>query len=167
MSEQDAPLDFDAESEFAGPGAAPAGLPEAPTPAPPPPPAPEAASPGAPASPPAHAAPSVTAATRPDVAAMLQEQRINNAFLVELIGGVVGFLGVGHMYVGRTNDGLVRLIGWWLIVGATWTTIALLSAIAIGLCMIPGAIAIQMGVPVYSAIRLRQTLLAEAGLPQR
>ncbi len=38
----------------------------------------------------------------------------NTVFLIELIAGFFGFLGVGYLYVGRTNDGIIRLIIWLL-----------------------------------------------------
>jgi TM2 domain-containing membrane protein YozV len=98
--------------------------------------------------------------------AMVQDQRINNAFILELVGGVLGFLGLGYMYVGRTSDGVIRLVVWWLVIGAMWTTITLLSAVLVGLCLVPLGIAVQLGGPIYSALQLKKLLLAEAGLPQ-
>jgi hypothetical protein len=106
-------------------------------------------------------------AAQPPAAADAQVQRINNAFILELVGGVFGLLGIGYMYVDRTNDGVLRLVGWWLLLGVMWTTIALLSAILIGLCFIPGAIVVQFGVPIYSAMQLKKQLLVEAGLPSQ
>jgi hypothetical protein len=32
--------------------------------------------------------------------------------LIELVGGIFGLLGLGYLYAGRTNDGLIRLVAW-------------------------------------------------------
>ena len=57
-----------------------------------------------------------------------EEQRRNNAFLIELVGGLVGLLGLGYVYAGRTTDGLVRLVGWWIVLATMWTVVATLTA---------------------------------------
>ena len=90
-------------------------------------------------------------------------QRASNAFIIELIAGLLGFLGIGYMYAGRT-DGVVRLVAWWFGMAVMWTAVGLLSIVLIGLCLIPGALVIQFGVPIYSATQLRKSLLAESGL---
>src|SRR5689334_11741152 len=35
------------------------------------------------------------------------------ALVLEIVLGVFGFLGVGHLYAGRTNLGIALLLGWW------------------------------------------------------
>lgn len=89
-----------------------------------------------------------------------REQRINNAFLIELVGGFLGFLGLGYIYAGRTNDGLIRLIAWWVLIGAMWTAVSLLTIVVIGLCLIPGALIVQFGGPIWSASELKKEMQA-------
>jgi TM2 domain-containing membrane protein YozV len=92
-------------------------------------------------------------------------QRISNAFILELIAGLLGFLGIGYMYAGRTDDGVVRLVVWWLVVAGMWTTVTMLSMVLIGLCLVPVALVVQFGGPIYSATQLRKTLLAQTVPP--
>ena len=40
----------------------------------------------------------------------------STAFVLELLLGLFGFLGIGWVYSGRTTLGIVMLIGWWVIV---------------------------------------------------
>jgi hypothetical protein len=39
-----------------------------------------------------------------------------NAFWLEFLLGIFGFLGIGWIYAGHLPTGLVMLIGWWVIV---------------------------------------------------
>ena len=88
----------------------------------------------------------------------------NTAFLLELIGGFLGFLGLGNLYVGRTNDGILRLIGWFLYLGITYVIIVALSAVIIGFICIPFQLALQIGVPIWSAMNLKNSLLQDQSL---
>jgi hypothetical protein len=90
------------------------------------------------------------------------EQRVNNAFLIEAVGGFLGFLGLGYIYAGRTEDGLVRLVGWWIAMAAMWTAVGLLTAVLIGVCLWLPAVAVQLGVPLWSASQLKLAMEAEA-----
>ncbi len=83
----------------------------------------------------------------------------NTAYLVELVGGLFGLLGIGYFYVGRTNDGVLRLILFLLYNITAWTIIALLSALVIGLCFIPVQIVVQVLVAVWSANTLKKSLM--------
>ncbi len=84
----------------------------------------------------------------------------NTVFLIEMVGGFFGFLGLGYFYVGRTNDGILRLI-LWLVYGVTATiTISLLLAIFIGIICIPIQLVIQVGVPFWSANTLKTDMLS-------
>lgn len=38
----------------------------------------------------------------------------NTALIIEIIAGLFGFLGIGCLYAGKTFDGIIRLIGWWI-----------------------------------------------------
>lgn len=82
----------------------------------------------------------------------------NTAFLIELIGGFFGLLGIGYLYVGRTNDGIIRLVAWLAYIAVAWIAIGLLSVIVIGVLCIPVQIIIQIGVPIWSALSLKNQL---------
>jgi TM2 domain-containing membrane protein YozV len=82
----------------------------------------------------------------------------NTAFLLELIPGLFGFLGIGYLYVGRTNDGIIRLAAFLIYNLIAWIAIFALSLVIVGLCLIPFQLAIQIGVPIWSALQLRKEL---------
>jgi hypothetical protein len=82
----------------------------------------------------------------------------NSAFMLELLPGLIGFLGIGHIYSGDIAGGLLRLIIWPMIVGFAWVTISFLMFILVGFCLIPVMIVIQIIVPVLSAFHLRKRL---------
>jgi TM2 domain-containing membrane protein YozV len=84
----------------------------------------------------------------------------NTAFLIEMVGGFFGFLGLGYFYVGRTNDGVLRLLIW-LAYGITaYIIITLLLAVIIGIICIPIQLVIQVGVPFWSANTLKNDMLS-------
>jgi len=84
----------------------------------------------------------------------------NTAFLVEFLGGLFGFLGIGYIYVGRTNDGVLRLVLWLLYDLIAGITIAALVALIVGFVCIPFQLVIQVGVPLWSATTLKNELLS-------
>jgi hypothetical protein len=90
----------------------------------------------------------------------------NTAFLPELIAGFLGLLGIGYIYAGRTNDGVIRLI-LWLAYGLTAACIiALLLTVVVGFVCIPVQLVIQIGVPLWSAYVLKGELESGAvGVP--
>ena len=67
----------------------------------------------------------------------------NTAFLLELVGGFLGLLGLGYLYVGKTSDGVIRLIGWIVYDMIAFVTISLLLAVFIGIICIPIQLIIQ------------------------
>lgn len=76
------------------------------------------------------------------------DNRAQNALIIEIAAGILGFLGIGHMYGGRTGLGVALLIGWWV-------GIAVLTAIAttgIGACL---SLPLWIAVPVFSGIQAR------------
>jgi TM2 domain-containing membrane protein YozV len=83
---------------------------------------------------------------------------VNTAFLIELVGGFFGILGLGYLYTGRTNDGILRLILWIIYDVVAAITISLLLAVFIGILCIPLQFAIQIGVPLWSANNLKNIL---------
>ena len=42
----------------------------------------------------------------------------NTAFVLEIVLGLFGFLGIGWVYAGRVPLGLILLVGWWLVVAS-------------------------------------------------
>jgi hypothetical protein len=102
-----------------------------------------------PGSPPGAPPPSVPPAPTND-----PQRQANIAFTLELVAGWLYFLGLGYLYVGRTNDGLVRLVGWWVVLSLSYVVSAH------GLCCV--APILHVAVPVWSAYTLRKKLLASA-----
>lgn len=92
----------------------------------------------------------------PEVVGELKDP--STAFLLELIPGLFGFLGIGYLYIGRTNDGVIRLAAFLVYNLLAWTAILVLSLVVVGLCLIPVQIAIQVGVPIWSALQLRKEM---------
>jgi hypothetical protein len=83
----------------------------------------------------------------------------NTAFLIELVGGMFGLMGLGYFYTGQMEAGVIRLIAWIAVLGIGWTITGVLSAILIGLCLIPVMLVVQFGVPFWSANQLKQGML--------
>jgi len=83
----------------------------------------------------------------------------NTAFLIELVGGFFGLLGLGYIYVGRSSEGVVRLVAWLLYDIVAGTIIALLLAVVVGVVCIPIQLVIQVGVPLWSASTLKNQVL--------
>lgn len=85
----------------------------------------------------------------------------NTVFIIELLAGLFGFLGIGYIYVGRTNEGIIRLVLWLIYDIAAWIIITLLMAIIIGCFCIPIQLIIHVGVPLWSASSLKKKLIEE------
>ncbi|HEX8681105.1 MAG TPA: hypothetical protein VF707_02250 [Ardenticatenaceae bacterium] len=98
----------------------------------------------------------------------LASKDADTAFLIELIGGIVGFLGVGYIYSGLTNAGLVRLIGNWVFwaVTATFFGICATLTLGFGACLFLPLIPIPFVIAYMSANDLKKSLqAAKAGMP--
>jgi TM2 domain-containing membrane protein YozV len=83
----------------------------------------------------------------------------NTAFLIEMVGGFFGLLGLGYIYVGRTEEGIIRLIAWLVYNIVAYVVIVLLSTVIIGCFCIPVQLVIQIGVPLWSANELKKKML--------
>ena len=83
----------------------------------------------------------------------------NTAFIIELVGGIFGLLGIGYLYAGRTNDGIMRLVLWIVYNAIAWIVISLLFTIIVGFVCLPFQLAIGIGVPIWSANTLKKELL--------
>lgn len=94
----------------------------------------------------------------------VQRYNPSNVFLIEMIPGFFGFLGVGYLYVGRTEEGIKRLIIFLVGIIIGWVAAIALSVVVIGLCLMPALIAAQIGIPIWSAIQLRRSLEAQVEL---
>ncbi len=96
----------------------------------------------------------------PGPAAAVRRQNPETAFLIEFLAGIFGLLGVGYIYAGQTNEGVVRLVVWLVYTILAWVVIGLLSAILVGVICIPFQLVLQIGVPLWSANRLKKQMLA-------
>jgi len=82
----------------------------------------------------------------------------NIAFILEFVGGFFGFLGIGHMYAGEINNGVVRLIVWMVVLWFSWIIVSFLTVCLVGLFLIPIVAAAQIGIPLWSAFDLKRRL---------
>ncbi len=86
----------------------------------------------------------------------------NTAFLIELVGGFFGLLGIGYMYAGRTNDGVIRLVAWLVYDVTAAIVISILLALLVGIVCIPIQLAVQIAVPLWSANALKNHMLGSS-----
>ena len=98
----------------------------------------------------------------PGPVAAVRKQNPETAFLIEFLAGIFGLLGIGYLYAGQTNEGVVRLVVWLVYTILAWVVIGLLSAILVGVICIPFQLVLQIGVPLWSANRLKKQMLAAA-----
>ncbi len=82
----------------------------------------------------------------------------STAFLIELVGGFFGFLGLGYIYVGRTQEGVTRLVIWLLYLVLSMCLWTIVFATVIGLICIPVPLVIQVVVPLWSANMLKKSM---------
>jgi TM2 domain-containing membrane protein YozV len=85
----------------------------------------------------------------------------NTAFVLELVLGFFGLLGIGYMYIGRTQDGVLRLLGWLVYNALAYIVISLLITVIIGFFCIPAQLAIQIVIPLWSASALKQSMMRQ------
>ena len=78
----------------------------------------------------------------------------NTAYLVELIGGLFGFFGIGYMYAGKTSEGVVRLV----IGIACNIIIGISAALTVGICAFI-ALPVYIVVAITSAGAIKNLLL--------
>ncbi len=77
------------------------------------------------------------------------------ALLLELLG-YLGFLGIGHVYAGKTGRGIALLIGWW-----AYLIIGIVSAfVLIGCLLLFGGLA----VPILSGLWIKNELEKERAM---
>lgn len=102
----------------------------------------------------------------------LASKDADTAFLIELVGGIFGLLGVGYIYSGLTNAGLVRLIGNWVFLTAGGAILGTCAAVigaltfGLGLCLFLPFLAIPIVIAYISANDLKKSIqAAKAGMP--
>jgi len=83
------------------------------------------------------------------------------AFVIELVGGMAGFLGLGHLYAGRFLHAFLLLVGWWVVIFVSLTPLSILSGTLGGFAIF--LVALLYLVPVASALWLRNALLQQRG----
>lgn len=80
----------------------------------------------------------------------------NTGLVLELLPGLFGFLGIGHIWAGEVALGVGLLIGYW-VAGAM---LAVLTLLTLGLlfCFFPIYLLLWPGAPIISAIVLQRRL---------
>lgn len=105
------------------------------------------------------------AAALPAPAAGPRKLLPETAFLIEFLAGIFGLLGFGYLAAGKTNDGIVRLVVWLVYTVLAWVVIGLQIQSVIGLVLtaicLPIQLVLQIGVPLWSANKLKRQLIAE------
>jgi hypothetical protein len=79
--------------------------------------------------------------------------------------GLIGFLGIGYLVANRIQDGIIRLVGFWILMTVGWIVTVILMTVLIGFCLIPVMLVASVGIPIWSALSLRNEL--EAQYPYR
>jgi nicotinamide riboside transporter PnuC len=82
----------------------------------------------------------------------------NTAMIIELVGGLFGLLGIGYLYTGQTEAGLIRLVVWIIYNAIAWIAIVILASFIIGCFCIPVQLIIQIGVPIWSGLTLKKNM---------
>ena len=78
------------------------------------------------------------------------------AMVIEIVAGLVGFLGVGHLLAGRVVPGIILLAGW-LIIGipVIWLFLPLVTC-GVGFCL---SIPLWIAGPIVSGLWLRGEMM--------
>ena len=80
------------------------------------------------------------------------------AFVLELVLGLFGILGIGYIYAGDTTNGILRLVIWIAVLTFSWVFISILMVFIIGICFVPVMLILQIAVPIWSAMSLKSKL---------
>ncbi|MGH2542902.1 MAG: hypothetical protein ACRDIB_08900 [Ardenticatenaceae bacterium] len=90
----------------------------------------------------------------------LTNKDADTAFILELVGGIFGLLGIGYLYAGLTNAGVVRLIGYWIGLTIMWSVFWVFATATFGLgaCFCFAPLAVQFIIPFFSANDLKQSM---------
>lgn len=82
------------------------------------------------------------------------ENRARNAMILEM-AGIVGLLGIGHLYSGRKGLGIGMLIGWFIIF---WPILVPIMFTGVFACIV---LPVNIGVSIYSGIQARDYVRAQ------
>lgn len=80
------------------------------------------------------------------------------AFLIELVGGIFGLFGLGHIYAGYQDIGIKRLVVGIVALVVLWTITSFLMALIIGCVIAPVLIGVQIYAAYVSAKGLREAI---------
>lgn len=87
----------------------------------------------------------------------------DTAFLIELVGGALGFFGLGYLYSGLTNSGIFRLVGGlvalFLLYGVCGTMLTIVT-FGFGACLLPLLWIGQVALAYFSANDLKEAVKA-------
>lgn len=83
----------------------------------------------------------------------------NTAYLLELVLGFFGLLGVGYFYTGRAQEAVPRFAGWLVYNAIAYVIISQLMQAVIGYICIPAQLVVQILVPFWSASMLKQSMM--------
>lgn len=75
------------------------------------------------------------------------------AMILNIIGTLLGFLGIGYLYIGQWQKFLVALLGYWFLIGLT----VFLMTVCIGIFLVP--VCIAFAVATIIDIQKQTTLL--------
>lgn len=81
----------------------------------------------------------------------------STAMIIEILAGFFGFLGIGYLYAGNTSGGILRLIGWWVVIAIG----TVMSFVTLGLgflCMGP----LMLAGPIISGVMLKNSMQVRA-----
>lgn len=84
----------------------------------------------------------------------------NLAFVIELVPGLLGFLGIGHMYAGNVLRGVALLLGWGVFLTLDFVLIFILgiATLGIGFCLLPLIGLFWLAGPIASAFWLKREM---------
>ncbi len=74
----------------------------------------------------------------------------NTALILEIIFGIFGLLGIGHVYTNRTALGIGLMVGWWIyiVIAATISSLTL----GIAACIF---VPLSLVIPIISGVQAR------------
>lgn len=75
------------------------------------------------------------------------------AMILEILPGLFGFLGIGHIYAGYTTTGILLLIGWMVAI----VVMSIISGLTLGvglICQVP----LMIVGPVVSGLMLKSNM---------
>lgn len=84
----------------------------------------------------------------------LTEDKLGIALIIEFLGGIFGFLGMGYYYAGYRDEANQRFMFWLFFLAVAWPPSCIAGALSFGFCLLP-ILLIQFFIPIFSAISLQ------------